>query len=208
MPQWMGFHSSKDKEEKLAPKQLKRLVGGAHNKGSSSSLPITATATNNDSNNHDNNGINGRASPSPSLRSLSRLNLKSSPSLLSEKESIEDTRMMEDILQVRRALDYFLDSRIKEAEEILVPKRKTSMYYSLGYGFILFLKSAMTFEQTDVEKTMEALKHTIHLASAQQKKGVGFLDNITTWVKGNQIQQLKTMSRIQRHAVSSSISSS
>ncbi|KAI7850612.1 hypothetical protein BDC45DRAFT_446916 [Circinella umbellata] len=108
--------------------------------------------------------------------------------------------MMEDILQVRRALDYFLDSHIKEAEEILVPKHKTSMYYSLGYGFILFLKSAMTFEQTDVEKTMHALKHTIHLASAQQKKGVGFLDNITTWVKGNQIQQLKAMSRVQRHA--------
>ncbi|KAI9249521.1 hypothetical protein BDA99DRAFT_445608 [Phascolomyces articulosus] len=108
--------------------------------------------------------------------------------------------MMEDILDVRRALDCFLDSRISEAEEILAPKRKTSMYYSLGYGFILFLKSAMTFEQTDVEKTMQALKHTIQIANAQRKKGGGWLDNITTWMKGNQIQHLKAMSRVHRHA--------
>ncbi|KAI9490105.1 hypothetical protein BDB00DRAFT_769484 [Zychaea mexicana] len=107
---------------------------------------------------------------------------------------------MDDILKVRRALDCFLDSRISEAEEILAPQSKTSMYYSLGYGFILFLKCAMTFEQADVEKTMQALKHTIQLANAQRKRGGGWLDNITNWMKGNQIQHLKAMSRVHRHA--------
>ncbi|KAI8138446.1 hypothetical protein BJV82DRAFT_523321 [Fennellomyces sp. T-0311] len=74
------------------------------------------------------------------------------------------------------------------------------MYYSLGYSFILFLKCAMTFEQKDVEKTMDALKHTIQLANAQRKRGGGWLDNIATWVKGNQIQHLKAMTRVHRHA--------
>ncbi|KAI9312224.1 hypothetical protein BX666DRAFT_1866434 [Dichotomocladium elegans] len=108
--------------------------------------------------------------------------------------------MMANIAEVRTALDYFFDSRISDAEAIITPKHKTSMYHSLGYGFILFLKCVMTFEQADIEKTLEALKHTIHLANTQRKKDGGWLDNITTWVKGTQLQHLKSMTRVHRHA--------
>ena len=185
MPQWTGFISKDKEQSRPAPFHLKKL--SSENK-SSSSLPPTG----------------GRSSPAPSLRSLSRLTLsnRSSPLPHGTKENAEDAEMFNDILQVRRALDCFLDSRIKEAEDILAPHRKVSMYYSLGYSFILFLKCAMTFEQKDVEETMDALKHTIQLANALRHRGGGWLDNITTWVKGNQIQHLKAMSRIQRHAVS------
>lgn len=144
-------------------------------------------------------------SASPSLRSISKLGssfANLSTSTVGSNKSDADADLVNDLLEVRKALDLFLDSRISEAEAILAPKRTQSMYYSLGYGFILFLKCVMTFENADIERTMEALKHTIHLANGQRKRDGGWLDNITTWVKGNNVASLKSMTRIHRHAVS------
>ncbi|KAI9016472.1 hypothetical protein CLU79DRAFT_762701 [Phycomyces nitens] len=103
--------------------------------------------------------------------------------------------------RVRRAFDLFLDSKIPEAEAILTPYYETSMYHSLGYGFILFLKCMMTFEKDDINTTLQILKKTIQLAGRERKKDTGWLDNITTWVKANGgLEYIKSLSCTQRHA--------
>lgn len=184
MPQWTGFYKSNGNSNNADTKTA--IVSPTPQVKKLSAVKSSASLS------------NGRSSPS--LRSLSRLSLRSSPG--ADHESAEDAAMMADIAQVRKALDCFFDSRISDAEAILAPRRKKSMYYSLGYGFILFLKCVMTFEQADIERTLEALKQTIQLAHAQRKKDAGWLDNITTWMKGTNVQQLKAMTRVHRHAVS------
>lgn len=114
-----------------------------------------------------------------------------------------EENLLEDIKQVRRAMDLFLDSRIPEAESILEPKRQTSLYHSLGHSFILFLKSLMTFQHTDIEEAIEALKETIQLSDAFRKKNSSWIGNLTSWVKGISVQDIWDMSRLHRHAVSS-----
>ncbi|KAI9348420.1 hypothetical protein BD770DRAFT_349542 [Pilaira anomala] len=111
-----------------------------------------------------------------------------------------EENLLEDIKQVRRAMDLFLDSRIPEAESILEPKRQTSLYHSLGHSFVLFLKSLMTFQHTDIEEAIEALKETIQLSDAFRKKNSSWIGNITSWVKGISVQDIWEMSRLHRHA--------
>jgi tetratricopeptide (TPR) repeat protein len=110
--------------------------------------------------------------------------------------------LLSDIQEVRRAMDLFLNSRIPEAEQILEPKRHSTLYHSLGHSFVLFLKSVMTFQHTDIEAAIEALKKTIQLADALRKKETGWFGNITSWVKGVSVQDIWAMSRLHRHAVS------
>ncbi|KAG0172915.1 hypothetical protein DFQ28_004071 [Apophysomyces sp. BC1034] len=110
-------------------------------------------------------------------------------------QSQDIVQLMTDLNEVRRALDLFLNSHIKEAEDILRPRRKTSMYHSLGHSFILFLKCMMTFEEADNRATIEALKQTLQLANDLRKSGTGWFD-ITSWVK----TPIQSMNTIQRHA--------
>ncbi|GAA5801040.1 hypothetical protein HPULCUR_006482 [Helicostylum pulchrum] len=114
-----------------------------------------------------------------------------------------EENLLEDIKEVRLAMDLFLNSRIPEAEKILEPKRYSTLYHSLGHSFVLFLKSVMTFQHTDIEDAIEALKETIQLADAFRKKNSSWLGNITSWVKGISVLEVWEMSRLHRHAVSS-----
>ncbi|RCH96650.1 hypothetical protein CU098_011294, partial [Rhizopus stolonifer] len=114
-------------------------------------------------------------------------------------QAAQDSLLL-DISQVRQAMDLFLNSRISEAEAILEPKQNTSLYHSLGHSFILFLKSMMTFQKTDISAAIDALKHTIQLADALRKKEIGWLGSITSWVKSMTVQDILNMSRLHRHA--------
>jgi hypothetical protein len=119
----------------------------------------------------------------------------------SQWEQAEKT-LYSDILEVRRAMDLFLNSHIPEAEQILEPKRNETLYHSLGHSFVLFLRSVMTFQQSDIELAIEALKSTIQKADSFRRKGSSWLGTIGSWVKGLTVQDIKTMSRLHRHAVS------
>ncbi|KAG0165946.1 hypothetical protein DFQ28_008089 [Apophysomyces sp. BC1034] len=138
-----------------------------------------------------------------SLSSLTLTNKLPSPSSISEKaEAVavdspaNDDDLTINIMEVRRAMDLFLDSRIPEAEAILQPKRETSLYHSLGHAFILFLRSIMTFQQTDVQSALAAMKDTIQIANGLRKNNGGWL----AWMKGITINDIKAMSRLHRHA--------
>lgn len=115
--------------------------------------------------------------------------------------SLEEKQLYEEIAQCRVALDHFLNSNINEAEAILKPHYKDSMYFSLGYSFILYLKSVMTFQEDDIEATLGVLKHTIQLAANLRKKESGWLGSVTSWVKGTTLEDVKSMTVVERHAV-------
>ena len=114
-----------------------------------------------------------------------------------------EANLLSDIKEVRLAMDLFLNSRIPESEKILEPKRYSTLYHSMGWSFVLFLRSVMTFQHSDIEEAIEALKKTIQLADALRKKNSGWLGNITSWVKGISVHDVWEMSSLHRHAVSS-----
>ncbi|KAL7330045.1 hypothetical protein PS15p_205039 [Mucor circinelloides] len=114
--------------------------------------------------------------------------------------TLEEKQLFEEIRQCRIALDHFLNSNINEAEAILKPHYKDSMYFSLGYSFILYLKSVMTFQEDDIEATLGVLKHTIQLAGNLRKKESSWLGSVTSWVKGTTLEDVKSMTVVERHA--------
>jgi hypothetical protein len=126
-----------------------------------------------------------------------------SMNITSKQWELAEENLLSDILEVRLAMDLFLNSRIPEAEKILEPKRYSTLYHSLGHSFVLFLKSVMTFQHTDIEEAIDALKETIQLADAFRKKNSGWLGNLTSWVKGISVHDVWEMSPLHRHAVSS-----
>ncbi|CAO3650369.1 unnamed protein product [Cunninghamella blakesleeana] len=106
--------------------------------------------------------------------------------------------LYEDIKLVEKAMDCFYDSRIQEAENLL--SNKSGIYVSLGKAFILFLKSMMTFQESDIKSTHEALKETIHLA-AQLRKKEGWMNSLSSlWQQKNPITHLQSMTIIEKHA--------
>lgn len=141
------------------------------------------------------------------LSRFSSFSVKSSPTTpvhsppLSPIKHLKEQQLYEDIDQVHKALDCFLNSNISEAEAILKPRYEDSMYYSLGYSFILYLKCVMTFQHEDIDNALSVLKHTIALAANERKKDGGWLDNITSWVKGTTLEDVKHMTVVERHAV-------
>lgn len=159
-------------------------------------------------------GDNAKSMPSlrrpNTLRAISRLgssfnnlSVSSSGSGSSSDSSVEKNEALnEEIAKVRYALDLFLNSRIKEAEDMIIPNKETSMYWSLGYAFISFLKAMMTFQNADVDTALDALKQTIQMATNLRKRDASFMDSLSSWVKGSSsLISVKTMSKIQRHAV-------
>ncbi|OBZ82598.1 Tetratricopeptide repeat protein 39B [Choanephora cucurbitarum] len=117
-----------------------------------------------------------------------------------EQLGAAEEKLYQNLRDVRRALDYFLNSDIAEAETILKPPYKDSMYHALGHSFMLFLKSTMTFQEADITTTLEALKHTIELAGHQRKKDNSWLNSMTNWIKGTHLNDIKSMTLLERHA--------
>ncbi|KAM3578559.1 hypothetical protein VKS41_008944 [Umbelopsis sp. WA50703] len=156
-------------------------------------------------------GQNSKSSPTlGNLRSISRLGSSSFSNLAgssvtssTSSDSSDDKSEMltQEMASVRHALDLFLNSRIREAEGMIIPNKDSSMYWSLGYAFISFLKAMMTFQTADVETALDALKHTIQISGQSRKRDTGFMDSFTSWMKGgNGLAPLKNMTKLQRHA--------
>ena len=60
----------------------------------------------------------------------------------------------------------------------------------------------MTFQNSDVDTATEALKQCIHIATNARKRDAGFVDSLTSWVKGSYgLASIKSMTKLQRHAV-------
>lgn len=125
----------------------------------------------------------------------------SSSSINELVQTTSEKELYADILEIRSALNHFLNSEINEAEALLQPRYKESMYHALGFSFILFLKCVMTFQEEDIVAALEALKNTIQLAGSLRKKENGWFGSVTSWMKGTTLEDIKHMTTIEKHAV-------
>ncbi|KAJ1961302.1 hypothetical protein IWQ62_003914 [Dispira parvispora] len=144
-------------------------------------------------------------------------------SLTSPIPSALSSSLDSEISVTYKILDQFLDSQMQEAEDQANKLRDSSLYASLGYSLILFLKATMTFEGDNIIAAQAALKHTLDKASRIRKDskkltnaketggggasfvsglGAGVMDTLGGFLGkgGNSWQAMKTMNRTQLHA--------
>ncbi|KAI8099170.1 uncharacterized protein BX664DRAFT_255575 [Halteromyces radiatus] len=108
--------------------------------------------------------------------------------------------MFENIHEVRKAMDLFLNSYTEECDALLLPKRDASMYHSLGYAFILSLKAVLTYQRADIESALDAMKHAYQVADKFRKRDSSWKNAAHSLMTTYSVQELKEMTTIQRHA--------
>jgi hypothetical protein len=107
-----------------------------------------------------------------------------------------------DIGEVQKAIDLFLNSDFSNAEKFLKTKYCKTLYYTFGYATILFLKSVMTFDQSDIHDCSVALENSVALAS-MLRKPQGIMSSLTGYLTGKgakEVNHLKSMNKLERHA--------
>ncbi|KAI8997240.1 hypothetical protein BDB01DRAFT_770382 [Pilobolus umbonatus] len=177
----------------METKQGKSLYFLKKNNNSTSSIPIKPFHAGSGVFSRVTNQFTSRSTPTTPVHSPS-VEFKDNP-LTSDDQSLRN-----DINEVTKAINYFGNSDIIEAEAIIQPRHKSSMYHSLGFSFISYLRCVMTFQKDDIVAALEVLKQTIALANQQRKKDNGWYGSITGWMKGTTVEDIKSMTVVQRHA--------
>ncbi|KAL2915010.1 hypothetical protein HK105_205554 [Polyrhizophydium stewartii] len=88
-----------------------------------------------------------------------------------------------DMADTERAVHLFLDSRVHDAERFLREKYCKTLPHTLGYAVILSLKCLMTFDRSDIDEAMDALRVTVEVAQAFRKEQTLF-GSLTGFVFG------------------------
>ncbi|KAI3488245.1 hypothetical protein L1887_47784 [Cichorium endivia] len=109
---------------------------------------------------------------------------------------IDDNDCREDLATVREAMALFLNSRMREAEELCMEGASTRLYKAEGMALINSVKSIMTFEPTDFETAIMCCQHSMKIAGFLRKKqgAIGKL------IGGGKMANYRSMSLVQLHA--------
>ncbi|KAJ3231070.1 hypothetical protein HDU81_004060 [Chytriomyces hyalinus] len=122
------------------------------------------------------------------------------------KSEASDEGLLEDIVEVEKALELFLNSRFKDAEELLMPKYGKSMYFTEGIALLRTLRAVMTFDPDDMSVAIESLGYASDVAGVLRKTEktsvLGMLSGAASIVTGSNKDSsyLTGMSRVQKHA--------
>ncbi|KAI8828958.1 outer membrane protein Iml2/Tetratricopeptide repeat protein 39, partial [Chytriomyces cf. hyalinus JEL632] len=122
------------------------------------------------------------------------------------KSEASDQGLLEDIVEVEKALELFLNSRFKDAEELLMPKYGKSMYFTEGIALLRTLRAVMTFDPDDMSVAIESLGYASDVAGvlrkAEKTSVMGILSGAASIVTGSNKDSsyLTGMSRVQKHA--------
>ncbi|XP_067106489.1 tetratricopeptide repeat protein 39B-like [Osmerus mordax] len=68
------------------------------------------------------------------------------------------------------ALQYFLNNRFSDALNLLRPRKDDSMYHAMGYSSILVMQAGMTFDPSDMELALVALKEALRTCQKFRKR--------------------------------------
>ncbi|KAI8919833.1 hypothetical protein DFJ77DRAFT_450115 [Powellomyces hirtus] len=106
----------------------------------------------------------------------------------------------QDIADVQTALDMFLNSRFVESENFLIEKYGESLFHTLGFAVVSWLKAVMTFDPKDIETASEGLRTALEIANIYRKE-TGLLGSFAGMIMRNKEgSALKSMTPLQRHA--------
>lgn len=108
---------------------------------------------------------------------------------------IDDNDCREDLATVREAMALFLNSRMREAEELCMQGAGTRLYKAEGMALINSVKSVMTFEPADFETAIMCCQHSMKIAGFLRKKQ-GAIGKLISGKKGG----FRSMSLVQLHA--------
>lgn len=119
------------------------------------------------------------------------LALESTPSNGSDEdgdENFEDARqtvpvsehmdLTTSIDETTVALSLFFNNRFADARERMAPWADRSMYHALGYGTLMYLQAALTFDMADIEAAVKAVKRSVQVCNQQRKK-TGVIQTLT-----------------------------
>ncbi|KAJ1021468.1 hypothetical protein NDA13_005509 [Ustilago tritici] len=109
---------------------------------------------------------------------------------------IDDNDCREDLAAVREAMALFLNSRMREAEEICMNGAGTRLYKAEGMALINSVKSIMTFEPSDFETAIMCCQHSMKIAGFLRKKQ----GTIGKLIGGGKMGNYRSMSLVQLHA--------
>ncbi|XP_054842452.1 tetratricopeptide repeat protein 39B isoform X1 [Eublepharis macularius] len=87
------------------------------------------------------------------------------------------------------ALNLFLNNKFSEALELLRPWSKGSMYHALGYGTILVMQAAMTFEQQDIQMGIATMKEALQTCQKFRKRNT-VVESLSNLVSKHSVDQL------------------
>jgi hypothetical protein len=114
----------------------------------------------------------------------------------SSQVKMSDDECRKDLGLVREAMSLFLNSKMKEAEDICIQGADVRLYKAEGMALINSVKSIMTFEPQDFETAIACCKHSMVIASLLRKKA-GPLGKVMGTSKE---KTLKGMTLLQQHA--------
>ncbi|KAF9585091.1 hypothetical protein BGW38_003934 [Lunasporangiospora selenospora] len=115
----------------------------------------------------------------------------------------------EDLAELRIAMDLFLNSRMNQAEELVMSRARQkpdSMYYQLGVALLMALRAILTFHPDKIEQAMKAFDATLKIANQHRKPassvvGLSTVKSIGSWVIGNiGAGSFRGMTRLEKHA--------
>lgn len=109
---------------------------------------------------------------------------------------IDDNDCREDLATVREAMALFLNSRMRDAEELCIQGAGTRLYKAEGMALINSVKSVMTFEPADFETAILCCQHSMKIAGFLRKKQ----GTIGKLVGGGKMANYRSMSLVQLHA--------
>ncbi|KAJ3024035.1 hypothetical protein HKX48_007966 [Thoreauomyces humboldtii] len=108
--------------------------------------------------------------------------------------------LAQDNADVEKAVAMFLNSQFVEAETFLYARYGATLFHTLGFAVVSWLKAVMTFDPTDVQTAHEALRTALEIASVyrMQTSITGSIAGLLT--RNKEGDNIKKMTPLQKHA--------
>ncbi|KAJ3146777.1 hypothetical protein HDU89_006032 [Geranomyces variabilis] len=136
---------------------------------------------------------------SPTTPTSSVHNYKIDKKALKAGTAEAERTLNSDIQDAQTALDMFLDSKMVESEQFLRLKYGQTLYHTLGFAIVSWLKACMTFEPADVDTATETLRAALDIATLY-RKDTSLVGSLASMVLRTNKDPLKHMTPLQRHA--------
>ncbi|WFD44091.1 hypothetical protein MPSI1_002756 [Malassezia psittaci] len=121
--------------------------------------------------------------------------LKTSDVMISTEELYKDLDI------ARQAMHLFMNSRMKEAYNLVADKSEIRLYHAVAFALLSTIKAMMTFEHQDLATAISHCKDALHIASLLRKKS-SMVSSFGRFCRGAgpSVNWVGTMTPLQQHA--------
>ncbi|WFC99526.1 hypothetical protein MYAM1_002271 [Malassezia yamatoensis] len=121
--------------------------------------------------------------------------LKTSDVMISSEELYKDLDI------ARQAMHLFMNSRMKEAYNLVADKSEIRLYHAVAFALLSTIKAMMTFEHQDLATAISHCKDALHIASLLRKKS-SMVSSFGRFCRGAgpSVNWVGSMTALQQHA--------